>query len=111
MLRCSIIEFEVMWEQYLPSIEFAYDNSFQSSIKMALYEALYGRKCRTHLYLMELSENKIHGVDLIKESEQKVKVIQDSLKTTSDHQKSYADLKRKDIEFKIGDKVFLKVPL
>ncbi|KAG8497026.1 hypothetical protein CXB51_008242 [Gossypium anomalum] len=98
-----------MWEQYLPLIEFAYNNSFQSSIKMAPYEALYGRKCCTPLYWTELSENKIHGVDLIKETEQKVKVIQDSLKAASDRQKSYVDLKRKDIDFEIGDKVFLKV--
>ncbi|KAA3474098.1 DNA/RNA polymerases superfamily protein [Gossypium australe] len=56
-----------------------------------------------------LSENKIHGVDLIKETEQKVKVIRGSLKAASDRQKSYANLKRKDIEFEVGDKVFLKV--
>ena len=76
---------------------------------MAPYEALYGRKCRTPLYLTKLSESNIHGVDLIKETEQKVKVIRESLKAASDRQKSYADLKRKDIEFEIGDKVFLKV--
>ncbi|KAG8472924.1 hypothetical protein CXB51_034790 [Gossypium anomalum] len=73
------------------------------------FKALYGRKCRTPLYWMELSENKIHGVDLIKETEQKVKVIRDSLKIAFDHQKSYTDLKRKDIELEIGDKVFLNV--
>ncbi|KAA3473427.1 pol protein [Gossypium australe] len=76
---------------------------------MAPYEALYGRKCRTPLYWTELSENKIHGVDLIKETKQKVKVIRDSLKVALARQKSYVDLKRKDIEFKVGDKVFLKV--
>ncbi|KAA3465848.1 DNA/RNA polymerases superfamily protein [Gossypium australe] len=76
---------------------------------MAPYEALYGRKCRTPLYWTELSENKLHGVDLIKDTKQKVKVIRDSLKATSDRQKSYVDLKRKDIEFETGDKVFLKV--
>ncbi|KAG4207923.1 hypothetical protein ERO13_A03G100150v2 [Gossypium hirsutum] len=69
MLRCCILEFEGTWEQYLPLIEFAYNNSFQSSIKMAPYEALYGRKCRTPLYWTELSENKFHRVDLIKETE------------------------------------------
>ncbi|KAA3484122.1 reverse transcriptase [Gossypium australe] len=109
MLRCCILEFEGSWEKYLPLIEFAYNNSFQLSIKMAPYEALYSRKCRTPLYWSELSENKIHGVDLIREIEEKVKVIRDSLKAVSDRQKSYADLKRKDIEFQIGDKVFLKV--
>ena len=51
---------------------------------MAPYEAFYGRKCRTPLYWFELSENKIYGIDLIKETEQKVKVIRDSLKAASD---------------------------
>ncbi|KAA3461731.1 reverse transcriptase [Gossypium australe] len=111
MLHCCILEFEGSWEKYLPLIEFAYNNSFQSSIKMAPYEALYGRKCRTPLYWTELSENKIHGVDLIRETEEKVKVICDSLKAASDRQKSYVDLKQKNIEFQIRDKVFLKVSL
>ncbi|KAA3465782.1 DNA/RNA polymerase superfamily protein [Gossypium australe] len=105
MLRCCILEFESTWKKHLSLIEFAYNNSFQSSIKMAPYKALYGRKCRTPLYWTELSENKIHGVDQIKETEQKVKVIRDNLKAASDRQKSYTDLKRKDIEFEIGDKV------
>ncbi|KAG8474462.1 hypothetical protein CXB51_031417 [Gossypium anomalum] len=109
MLRCCILEFGGSWERYLPLIEFAYNNSFQSSIKMAPYEALYGRKCRTLLFWTELSESKIFGVDLIKDAEQKVLIISESLKATSDRQKSYADLKRKDIEYRIGDKVFLKV--
>ncbi|KAK5833525.1 hypothetical protein PVK06_017370 [Gossypium arboreum] len=76
---------------------------------MAPYEALYGRKCRTPLFWTELSENKIYEVDLIREAEQKVKVIHESLKAATDRQKSYADLKRKDIEYQVGDKVFLKV--
>ena len=109
MLRCCVLEFCGSWERYLPLIEFAYNNSFQSSIKMAPYEALYGRKCRTPLFWTELSESKILGVDLIKDAEQKVRVIRESLKTASDRQKSYADLKRKDIEYQVGDKVFLKV--
>ncbi|KAA3466689.1 reverse transcriptase [Gossypium australe] len=109
MLRCCILEFESTREKHLPLIEFAYNNSFQSSIKMAPYEALYGRKCRTALYWTELGENKIHGVGLIKETERKVKVIRDNLNVVSNHQKSYADLKRKDIKFEVGDKVFLKV--
>lgn len=58
---------------------------------------------------MELKESQIHGVDLIKETEEKVKVIQDYLKAASDRQRSYANLKRKVIEFQIGDRVFLKV--
>ena len=76
---------------------------------MAPCEALYGGKCRTPLYWTELSEKKIHGVDLIKEIEEKVKVIRDSLKAAADRQKSYTDLKRKDIEFQVGERVFLKL--
>ncbi|KAA3484134.1 DNA/RNA polymerases superfamily protein [Gossypium australe] len=84
MLRCCILAFNDTWEQYMTLIEFSNNNSFQSSIKMAPYEALYGRKCRTPLYWTEPSENKIHGVDLIKDTKQKVKVIRDSLKAASD---------------------------
>ncbi|KAA3477693.1 DNA/RNA polymerases superfamily protein [Gossypium australe] len=109
MLRCCILEFKGSWEKYLPLIEFVYNNSFQTSIKMAPYEALYGRKCRTPLYWTELSEKKIHGVELIRETEEKVKTILNSLKAASDRQKSYADLKRREIEFQVRDQVFLKV--
>ncbi|KAA3488005.1 DNA/RNA polymerases superfamily protein [Gossypium australe] len=109
MLRCCILDFQGNWEKYLPLVEFAYNNSFQSSLKMAPYEALYGRKCRKPLYWTELRENQIHGVDLVRETEEKVKVIRECLKAASDRQKSYSDLKRKDIEFQVGDKVFLKV--
>ncbi|XP_052486502.1 uncharacterized protein LOC128041175 [Gossypium raimondii] len=76
---------------------------------MAPFEALYGRKCRTPLYWTELSESKLVGVDLIRETEEKVRIIRDCLKAASDRQKSYADLKRRDIEFSVGDRVFLKV--
>ncbi|KAG8503424.1 hypothetical protein CXB51_001334 [Gossypium anomalum] len=99
MLRCCILEFRGNWEKYLPLIEFAYKNSYQSSIRMAPYKTLYGRKCRNPLYWTELSEKNIHGVDLIRETKEKVKIIRDNLKEASDRQKSYANLKRKEIEF------------
>ncbi|KAA3484770.1 reverse transcriptase [Gossypium australe] len=102
MIRCYVLEFKGIWEKYLPLVEFAYNNSYLS-------KALYGRKCWTPLYWTELCEKQIHGIDLVKETEEKVKVIHDSLKAASDRQKSYADLKRKEIEFQVGDKVFLKV--
>ncbi|KAJ8765372.1 hypothetical protein K2173_012069 [Erythroxylum novogranatense] len=76
---------------------------------MAPYEALYGRKCRTPVCWTELSENKMIGPDIVKDTEEKIQIIQQRLKAASDRQKSYADLKRKDIEFQVGDKVFLKV--
>ena len=76
---------------------------------MAPYEALYGRKCRTPLCWKELSEKKVIGPNLIQETEEKVKMIRERLKVATDRQKSYADMKRKDIRYEIGIKVFLKV--
>ncbi|KAA3483715.1 Retrotransposon protein, Ty3-gypsy subclass [Gossypium australe] len=73
MLHCCILEFKGNWEKFLPLMEFAYNNSYQSSIKMAPYEALYGRKCITPLYWIELSEKAILSTDLICETEEKVK--------------------------------------
>ena len=76
---------------------------------MAPYQALYGRKCRTPLCWTELSEKKVIDPDLIQETEEKVKRIRERLKVVADRQKSYADLKRKGIQYEIGEKVFLKV--
>ena len=90
-------------------MEFAYNNSFQSSIGMAPYEASYGRKCGTPICWMELNEHKVIGPDIKKDTEEKVQVIRKRLKVVSDRQKSYADLKMRDIEYEVGDKVFLKV--
>ncbi|TYG95294.1 hypothetical protein ES288_A11G256800v1 [Gossypium darwinii] len=87
MLRCCVLEFEGNWEKYLSLVEFAYNNIFQSSIKMAPYEALYGHKCRTLLYWIKVSEKKIHGDDLIRKTEEKVKEIRDCLKAALDRQK------------------------
>src|SRR5215469_299752 len=109
MLRCCVLEFGGSWKRYLPLVEFAYNNSYQSSIQMAPYEALYGRRCRTPLCWTELSEARIVGPELVRETEDKVKLIRARLKEASDRQKSYADLKRKEISFEVGDKVFLKV--
>ena len=76
---------------------------------MASYEALYGRKCRTPLCWTKLSEKKVIGPDLILETEEKVKTIRERLKVATDRQKSYANMKRKDIRYEVVEKVFLKV--
>ena len=76
---------------------------------MVPYEALYGRKCGTTLCWTKLSEKKIIGLDLIKETEEKVKMIRERLKVATDRQKSYANIRRKDVQHEIGKKVFLKV--
>ena len=76
---------------------------------MAPYGALYGRKCRTPLCWTELSEKKVIGPDLIQEIEENVKMIRERLKVATDRQKSYSDMKRKDIRYEVGEKVFSKV--
>ena len=76
---------------------------------MAPYEALYVRKCRTLVCWTELNEHKVIGPDIVKDTEEKVQVIRKRLKAISDRKKSYADLKRRDIVYEVGDKVFLKV--
>ncbi|XP_012435367.1 uncharacterized protein LOC105761985 [Gossypium raimondii] len=76
---------------------------------MAPYEALYGCKCRTPLCWTKLGKRRVLGPELVSKIENTVKLIRYRLKVTSDWQKSYADLKRKDIEYSIGDQVFLKV--
>jgi hypothetical protein len=76
---------------------------------MAPFEALYGQKCRTPLSWSETGERKIFGPDLVIEAEEKVKVIQANLKTAQSRQKSYADRRRKPLQFQVGDFVYLRV--
>jgi len=104
-----VIEFEGSWNTYLPLIEFAYNNSYQSSIGMPPYKALHGRKCRTPLCWDEVGERKMIGPEIVHQTEEKTILIRDQLKAALDRQKSYIDLKRRDIEYAVGDKVFLKV--
>ncbi|KAA3461782.1 reverse transcriptase [Gossypium australe] len=101
MLRSCVVDFKGSWEDYLPLPEFAYNNSYQSSIQMAPYEALYGRRCHTPTCWTEL--------ELVSKTEEKVNLICNRLKEASDRQKSYVDLKCKEIEYAVGDYVFLKV--
>ena len=97
MLRSCVIGYKGSWDRHIPLVVFVYNNSFQSSIEMAPYKALYGRKCRTALCWTELSEKKVIGPNLIQEAEEKVKMITERLKVALGRQNSYAYLKRKDI--------------
>ena len=97
MLRSCMINYEGNWDRHISLVEFVYNNSFQSSIGMAPYEDLYGRKCRTPLCWTELNEKKVIGLDLIQETEEKVKMIRERLIVANDRQKSCADMKKKKI--------------
>ncbi|KAK8669500.1 hypothetical protein V6N13_106928 [Hibiscus sabdariffa] len=109
MLRACVIDFGKYWEKSIPLVEFAYNNSYQTSIQMAPFEALYGRRCRTPLCWSELGENKVLGPQMIQDTEKQVQIIHNRLKQAFDRQKAYADTKRRGIRYDVGDKVFLKV--
>ena len=84
MSRSCVIDYKGSWDRHIPLVEFVYNKSFQSSIGMAPYEALYGRKCRTSLCWTELSKKKVIGPDFIQEPEEKVKMIIERLKVATD---------------------------
>jgi hypothetical protein len=68
MLRACALKNSGSWDKSLPYEEFAYNNSYQSSIKMAPFEALYGRKCRTPLFWNQTGESQLFGPDSIRET-------------------------------------------
>jgi hypothetical protein len=111
MFRACALKHGGSWDKSLPYAEFAYNNSYQTSLKMAPFEALYGRKCRTPLYWNQTGESQLFGPDIIKEAERQVEIIRENLKTTQSRQTSYADPKRREVVFEVGDYVYLRVSL
>ncbi|GKE87766.1 putative reverse transcriptase domain-containing protein [Tanacetum coccineum] len=109
MLRACVIDFRKGWVKHLPLAEFSYNNSYHASIKAAPYEALYGQKCRSSVCWAEVGEAQLTGPELIQETMEKIVLIKQRMQDAQDRQKSYADRKRKPMEFKVGDRVMLKV--
>ena len=109
MLRACVLTYNQKWDGCLPLAEFAYNNSYQESIKMAPFEVLYGRRCRTPLNWSEAGERSVFGPDMVGEAEEQVRVIQENLKIAKFRQKSYADKKRRSVLFQVGDHVYLRV--
>ncbi|GJW34829.1 reverse transcriptase domain-containing protein [Tanacetum coccineum] len=109
MLRAYVIDFGGSWDVHLPLAEFSYNNSYHSSIRCAPFEALYGRKCRSPVLWAEIGESSLIGPELVQETTDKVVLIKEKLKAARDRQKSYADNRRKPLEFEVGDRVMLKV--
>jgi transposase InsO family protein len=109
MLRACVLAYGAKWEDCLPFAEFSYNNSYQASLQMAPFEALYGRKCRTPLNWSETGDSQIFGPDILQEAEEKVRMIREYLKAAQSRQKSYADKRRRELTFQIGDFVYLRV--
>ncbi|GJY89698.1 putative reverse transcriptase domain-containing protein [Tanacetum coccineum] len=109
MLRACVLDFGGGWDVHLPLVEFSYNNSYHASVRCAPFEALYGRKCRSPIMWAEVGEGQLIGPELVQETTEKISQIKDRLKAARDHQKSYADKRRKPLEFSVGDYVLLKV--
>ncbi|WVZ80698.1 LOW QUALITY PROTEIN: hypothetical protein U9M48_028155 [Paspalum notatum var. saurae] len=97
------------WDKSLPYAEFSYNNSYQASLKKSPFEALYGRRCRTPLFWNQTGEKQVFGPDLIKDAEQQIKMVRENLRVAQSRLKSYADVRHRDLTFKVGDFVYLKV--
>ena len=109
MLRSCVLSWKGSWEDHLPLVEFSYNNSYHSSINCAPYEALYGRKCRSPLCWDAVGEKAILGPDWVQQSTKRVAEIREHMLAAQSRQKSYADIRRRDLEFVEGDHVLLRV--
>ncbi|GJR91424.1 putative reverse transcriptase domain-containing protein [Tanacetum coccineum] len=109
MLRACVIDFGNGWVKHLPLVEFSYNNSYHASIKAAPFEALYGRKCRSPVCWAEVGQVQLTGPELVQETTERIIQVKQRMQAARDRQKSYANLKRKPMEFEVGDKVMLKV--
>ncbi|CAH9076112.1 unnamed protein product [Cuscuta epithymum] len=115
MLRACAIDFQGSWVKYLSLAEFAYNNSYQATIGKAPYEALYGRRCRSPITWFESGEKRVMEeqlegrTEIIEETSEAIKTIRQRIEAAQCRQKSYADTKRRPLEFQEGDRVFVKV--
>ena len=109
MLRACVIEFQGTWYTYIALMEFAYNNQYHSSIGMAPYEALHGRKCRSPICWDKEGLEILKGPEIVQAMVDKVNVVKSKLKIAQDRQKSYFDQHRREMEYQVGEKVFLRV--
>ncbi|WMV46183.1 hypothetical protein MTR67_039571 [Solanum verrucosum] len=106
MLRACVMDFGGQWDQYLPLAEFAYNNSYYSSIQMALFEDLFGRRCRSPVGWFESIERRPSGTNLMREALDHIRVIQDRMRIAQSRHQSYADSMRRPLKFSVRDRVF-----
>ena len=107
MLRACVLDFSDNWDRLVKLMEFSYNNSYHSETGMAPFEALYGRKCGFPLYWDEIGEKLITGPDLEERTLEKIKIIRERLKVAQDRNKSWADSKRRPLEFQPRENVYI----
>jgi hypothetical protein len=103
MLRACALKHGGSCDKSMPYAEFSYNNSYQASLKMSPFEALYDRKCRTPLYWDQTGERQLFGPEIIQEVEEQVRLIRENLRTAQSRQKSYVDTRRRLLEFTLHD--------
>ncbi|GJT77532.1 putative reverse transcriptase domain-containing protein [Tanacetum coccineum] len=109
MLQACVIDFGKGWEKHLSLVEFSFNNNYHASIKAAPFEALYGRKCRSPVCWAKVGYVRLTGPEIIHETTKKIVQIRQRLQAARDRQRSYANIRRKPLEFQVGDRVMLKV--
>ncbi|GJU37303.1 putative nucleotidyltransferase, ribonuclease H [Tanacetum coccineum] len=109
MLRACVIDFVKGCERHLPLVEFSSNNSYYTSIKAAPFKALYGQKCRSPVFWAEVGDVQLTGPEIIHETTEKIVQIRQRLQAARDRQRSYANIRRKPLEFQVRDRVMLKV--
>jgi hypothetical protein len=109
MLRACALQDKLGWDKRLPYVEFSYNNSYQASLKMSPFEALYGRNCRTPLHWDQPDERHVFGPKILLEVEENIRMVRENLKAAQSRQRSYADTRRRELSFEVGDYVYLKV--
>jgi hypothetical protein len=109
MLRACARKDNQSWDKCLPYAKFSYNNSYQESIKMAPFEFLYGRKCMTPLFWNEPGENQFFGLDILREAKRQVQMVRENLKLAQSRLKNYANNRRRELRFQVGDFMYLKV--
>jgi hypothetical protein len=109
MLRACALQDQSGWDKRLPYAEFSYNNSYQASLNMSPFQALYGRSCRTPLQWDQPGERQVFGLDILLEAEENIEMVRENLKIAQSRQRSYADTRRQELSFEVGDFVYLKV--
>ncbi|WVZ63594.1 hypothetical protein U9M48_013215 [Paspalum notatum var. saurae] len=100
MLRGCAIQYGISWDKCLPYAEFSYNNSYQASLKKSPFEALYGKRPVRSRYF---------GPHIIQDTKQQLRIVQENLRVAQSRHRSYANVRKRDLSFKVDDHVYLKV--
>jgi hypothetical protein len=101
ILRACALQYERSWDKSLPYAEFSYNNNYQESLKIARFEMLYGRTCRTPLFWSEAGERKVFGPDILQEAKKQVRMVRENLRVAQSRQKSYVDHRKRELSFEV----------